>query len=106
MKGKGPTSAKNAPMYGVSDDVMASRKRIAKMGDGHRLTAKRRAWRKRREERQEAAMAHLLANRKDKGILRSPGEFVISSPSSSLDLASSCRFLLRFSVFHCQRPKK
>ena len=93
-------------MYGVSDDVMAAKKRIAKMGDGYRLRAKRRAWRKRGEERQEATMAHLLANIKDKGILRSPGEFVISSTSSSLDLASCYRFLLHFSVFHCQRPKK
>ena len=64
------------------------KKRIAKMGDGHRLRAKRRAWRKRGEERQEATLAHLLANIKDKGILRSFGEFVISSTSSSLDFAS------------------
>ena len=53
--------------------------RLAQMGEGQRLAAKRRAWTKREEERrQEAAKAHWLANVGGKGILSSPREFIIS----------------------------
>ena len=52
--------------------------RLAQMGEGHRLAAKRRAWTKREEERrQEAAKAHWLANVRGKGIFRTPGEFIV-----------------------------
>ena len=51
--------------------------RVAKMGEGHRLAAKRRALAKREEEkRQEAAKAHWLANIRGKGIVSSHGMFI------------------------------
>ena len=52
--------------------------RLAQMGEGHRLAAKRRAWTKREEERsKQAAKAHWLANVRGKGIFRSPWEFIV-----------------------------
>ena len=50
--------------------------RVARMGEGHRLAAKRRVWVKREEElRQEANRAHWLANIRGRGVIR--GEFIL-----------------------------
>ena len=50
--------------------------RVAKIGDGHRLAAKRRVWARREEEkRQEEAKSHWLANIRGRGLFRSLGEF-------------------------------
>ena len=50
--------------------------RVARMGEGHRVAAKRRAWVIREEEaRQQASRAHWLANIRGKGIIRCGGEF-------------------------------
>ena len=54
--------------------------RVARMGEGHRLAAKRRVWVKREEElRQESNGPHWLANISGRGIIR--GGVVNSSPS-------------------------
>ena len=51
--------------------------RVARMGEGHRLAAKRRVWVMREEElRQEGNRAHWLANIRGRGILRGGGEFI------------------------------
>ena len=51
--------------------------RVARMGEGHRLAAKRRVWVKREEElRQESNRAHWLANIRGRGIIRGGGEFI------------------------------
>ena len=50
--------------------------RVAKIGDGHRLAAKRRVWaRGEVEKRQEEAKSHWLANIRGRGLFRSLGEF-------------------------------
>ena len=51
--------------------------RVARMGEGHRAAAKRRAWVIREEEaRQQASRAHWLANIRGRGIIRGGGEFI------------------------------
>ena len=51
--------------------------RVARMGEGHRLAAKRRAWVKRDQEmREEASKAHWLANIRGRGVHRGGGEFI------------------------------
>ena len=51
--------------------------RVARMGEGHRLAAKRRIWVMREEElRQESCRAHWLANIRGRGIIRWGGEFI------------------------------
>jgi hypothetical protein len=51
--------------------------KVAKLGDGHRLAAKRRAWAKYENERREASMrAHWMANVQGRGLLKH-GNFVI-----------------------------
>ena len=51
--------------------------RVARMGEGHRLAAKRIVWVKREEElRQEANRAHWLANIRGRGIIRGGGKFI------------------------------
>ena len=51
--------------------------RVARMGEGHRLAAKRRVWVMREEElRQEGNRAHWLANIRGRGIIRGGGEFI------------------------------
>ena len=52
--------------------------RVARMGEGHRLAAKRRVWVRREDElRQEASRAHWLANIRGRGIIRGGGEFIV-----------------------------
>ena len=51
--------------------------RVARMGEGHRMAAKRRAWVMREEEiRQESSRAHWQANIRGRGIIRGGGEFI------------------------------
>ena len=51
--------------------------RVARIGESHRLAAKRRMWVKREEElRQESSRAHWLANIRGRGIIRGGGEFI------------------------------
>ena len=51
--------------------------RVARMGEGHRQAAKRRAWVLREEEiRDEASRAHWLANIRGRGIIRGGGNFI------------------------------
>ena len=51
--------------------------RVARMGEGHRQAAKRRAWVLREEEiRDEASRAHWLANIRGRGIIRVGGNFI------------------------------
>ena len=51
--------------------------RVARMGEGHRMAAKRRAWVMREDERrQESSRAHWLANIGGRGIIRGGGEFI------------------------------
>ena len=48
--------------------------RVARMGEGHRLAAKRRQWVMREDElRQETNRAHWLANIRGRGIIRGEG---------------------------------
>ena len=51
--------------------------RVARLGEGHRLAAKRRVWVMREQEmREEASRAHWLANIRGKGIIRGGGNFI------------------------------
>ena len=51
--------------------------RVARMGEGHRQAAKRRAWVLREEEiRDEASRAHWQANIRGRGIIRGGGNFI------------------------------
>ena len=51
--------------------------RVSRIGEGHRLAAKRRMWVRREEEiREEASKAHWLANIRGRGIIRGVGEFI------------------------------
>ena len=51
--------------------------RVARMGEGHRLAAKRRQWVMREDElRQETNRAHWLTNIRGRGIIRGGGEFI------------------------------
>ena len=48
--------------------------RVARVGEGYRLAAKRREWVKREEERrEEARRAHWAANVRERGVVR--GQF-------------------------------
>ena len=51
--------------------------RVARLGEGHRLAARRRVWAQREQDmREEAARAHWLANIKGRGIIRGGGSFI------------------------------
>ena len=51
--------------------------RVARLGEGHRLAAKRRVWvRREQEQRDEASRTHWLANIRGRGIIRGGGEFI------------------------------
>ena len=52
--------------------------RVARIGEGHRLAARRRAWVMRDNElREESGRAHWIANIRGRGILRGGGEFIV-----------------------------
>ena len=52
--------------------------RVARLGEGHRLAAKRRAWVLRENElREDASRAHWIANIRGRGIIRGGGEFIV-----------------------------
>ena len=52
--------------------------RVARIGEGHRLAARRRVWVRREDEmREEASRAHWLANIRGRGIIRGGGEFFV-----------------------------
>ena len=51
--------------------------RVARVGEGHRLAARRRAWVRKEEERREAARrAHWAFNVVGRGVHRGRGNFV------------------------------
>ena len=51
--------------------------RVARLGEGHRLAARRRVWAQREQDRrEEASRAHWLANIKGRGIIRGGGSFI------------------------------
>ena len=51
--------------------------RVARVGEGHRLAARRRAWVRREDERREdASRAHWHANVIGRGVFRSRGQFI------------------------------
>ena len=51
--------------------------RVARVGEGHRLAAKRREWVKREEDRrEEARKAHWVANVVERGVFRGRGQFI------------------------------
>ena len=51
--------------------------RVARVGEGHRLAARRRAWVRREDERrEEASRAHWHANVIGRGVFRSRGQFI------------------------------
>ena len=51
--------------------------RVGRVGEGHRLAAKRRAWFSREEERREDSMrAHWAVNVIGRGVFRGRGNFV------------------------------
>ena len=52
--------------------------RVARLGEGHRLAAQRRAWVLRENElREDASRAHWIANIRGRGIIRGGGEFIV-----------------------------
>ena len=54
--------------------------RVARVGEGHRLAARRRAWvRLEGERREEASRAHWAANVIGRGVFRGRGQFVIEN---------------------------
>ena len=53
--------------------------RVARLGEGHRLAAKRRAWVMREDElREESGRAHWISNIRGRGILRGVGSLLFS----------------------------
>ena len=50
--------------------------RVARVGEGHRLAAKRRAWFRREEERRDSRRAHWAVNVVGRGVFRGRGNFV------------------------------
>ena len=51
--------------------------RVARVGEGHRLAAKRREWVKREEDRrEETRKAHWVANVVERGVFRGRGQFI------------------------------
>jgi hypothetical protein len=52
--------------------------RVARVGEGHRLAAKRREWVRRDDERrEEARKAHWAANVRERGVFRGRGQFIL-----------------------------
>ena len=63
--------------------------RVARMGEGHRMAAKRRAWVMREEEiRQESSRAHWQANIRGRGIIRGGGRVYLPALTVTSTLLS------------------
>ena len=54
--------------------------RVARVGEGHRLAVRRRAWvRKENEKREKARIIHWAANVLEKGVFKRGGQFVMDN---------------------------
>ena len=67
-------------IFHCSENVFCLIGRVARVGEGHRLAAKRRAWFRREEERREdSRRAQWAVNMVWRGVFRGKGNFVTST---------------------------